>query len=76
MPVERRFTGIFKRAGDWWIAWVEELPGANTQGTTLEDARKNLKGAMLLILEAHRALAEEEIAGEEVIKEELVVEVA
>lgn len=71
--MENRFTAVFERDGDWWIGYVEELPGANTQGRTLAEARKNLKEAVLLILEANRKLAEHEIKGKEVIKEELVV---
>lgn len=72
-PMEHRFTGVFERDGDWWIAYVEELPGANTQGRTLEEARENLKEAIALVLEANRKLTESEIAGKPVIKEEVVV---
>ena len=35
------FTAIFEQDGDWWIGYIEELPGANTQGRTLEEAREN-----------------------------------
>jgi predicted RNase H-like HicB family nuclease len=48
---------------------VEELPGANTQGETLEEARANLREAVALVLEANRALAEEELQGSDVIRE-------
>ena len=41
-----------------YIAFVEELPGANTQGATLEEARENLREAVALVLEANRELAE------------------
>ena len=51
------FTTVFEQDGDWWIGYVEELPGANTQGATLEEARENLKEAVELIIEANRALA-------------------
>lgn len=37
------YTAVFERDGDWWIGYLEELPGANTQGATLEEARENLK---------------------------------
>ncbi len=73
--MEHRFTAVFERDGDWWIAYAEELPGANTQGRTLEEARENLKEAIALVLEANRELTEREIAGKPVIKEELVVTV-
>lgn len=70
---EHCFTAVFERDGEWWIGYVEELPGANTQGATLEEARANLKEAVALVLEANRELAEREINGREVIREELVV---
>ena len=55
--MENRFTAIFQRDGDGWVAWVEELPGANTQGDTLDEARENLEEAVKMILQANRELA-------------------
>ncbi len=52
------FTAIFEQDGDWWVGYVEELPGANTQGATLDEARENLKEAVELIIEANRELAQ------------------
>ncbi len=66
------FTAIFEKVPEGYIAFVEELPGANTQGTTLEEARENLKEAIALVLEANRDLAEESIRGRTVVKERLV----
>jgi len=54
------FTAVFQRSGKWWAGYVEELPGVNTQGTTLEEARENLKEALTLVLEANRELARRE----------------
>ncbi len=71
--MENRFTAVFERTDKWWIAYVEELPGANTQGATLEEARENLKGAVVLVLEANRELAERRLSGKEVVREDLVV---
>jgi len=51
------FTAVFEQDGPWWIGYVEELPGANTQGATLEEARENLKEAIRLILEENREQA-------------------
>jgi predicted RNase H-like HicB family nuclease len=67
------FTAVFEQAGEWWIGFVEELPGANTQGATLNEARENLREAVALILEANRELAERETAGRVVIKESLTI---
>jgi len=57
------------------MAYVEELPGANTQGQTLEEARENLKEAVELILRSNRELVERELAGKEVIREEIRVRI-
>jgi predicted RNase H-like HicB family nuclease len=71
MTVE--LTAVFRRVPEGYIAFVEELPGANTQGATLEEARENLREAVQLVLEANRALAEEELEGVEAIRESLKV---
>ena len=62
-------TAVFEKSPYGYIGYVEELPGANTQGETLEEAKKNLMEAIQLVLEANRQLAEDEIAGKEIIKE-------
>ena len=54
--MEIAFTAVFKKVPEGFIAFVEELPGANTQGATLEEARENLREAVELVLEANRAL--------------------
>ncbi len=64
-----RFTAVYRKVPEGFIAFVEELPGANTQGSTLEEARTNLEEAVALVLEANRTLAEEELEGTEVIRE-------
>lgn len=62
-------TAVFEKSPYGYIGYVEELPGSNTQGSTLEEAKRNLIEAIQLVLEANRQLAEEEIAGKETIKE-------
>ena len=71
--MESHFTAVFEQDGDWWIGYVEELPGANTQGATLEEVRENLKEAVAMVLEANRQLAEQELVGRNVIREEIAV---
>lgn len=51
-------TTIFQKVPEGYIGYVEELPGANTQGETLEETRENLKEAIELVLEANRQLVE------------------
>ena len=69
MPLE--LTAVFRKVPEGYIAFVEELPGANTQGATLDEARANLREAAGLILETNRALAEEELGSAVVIREPL-----
>jgi predicted RNase H-like HicB family nuclease len=51
-------TAVFKKVPEGYIGWVEELPGANTQGKTLEEARENLQEAIRLVFEANRELTD------------------
>jgi len=71
--MEGRFTAVFEKDGDWWIGYVEELPGANTQGKSLEETRENLKEAIALVLEANRQITREENEGRDFIREEIMV---
>jgi len=68
-----QLTAIFRRVPEGYIAFVEELPGANSQGATLDEARANLEEAAELILDANRTLLEEELKGAEVIREPFTV---
>jgi len=65
------FTAVFEKVPEGYIAFVEEIPGANTQGETLDEARSNLAEAVQLVLEANRTLAEESLAGKQIIREPL-----
>ncbi len=51
-------TAVYKKVPQGYVAFVEELPGANTQGYTLDEARENLEEAIQMVLEANRILAE------------------
>ena len=62
-------TAVYMQVPEGYVAFVEELPGANTQGATLEEARENLQEAVAMVLEANRELAEKSLAGKQVTKE-------
>ena len=64
-------TAVYRPVAEGFVAFVEELPGANAQGATLEEARQNLQEAVSLVLEANRAMSEAELGGAQVIREEL-----
>jgi predicted RNase H-like HicB family nuclease len=64
-------TAVFVKVPEGYVGFVEELPGANTQGVTLEEARDNLREAVELVVEANRTLAQESLEGQTVIREAL-----
>lgn len=67
------FTAIFQEAEEGgYVGFIAELPGANTQGETLEETRENLQEAIALVLEGNRLLAEEDLQGRKVIREPLL----
>jgi predicted RNase H-like HicB family nuclease len=59
----RQLTAVFEKHGDWYVAYLEEIPGVNTQGKTKEEARENLEDALQLFMEANRELARQNISG-------------
>ena len=67
------FTAVFQEVSEGYIAFVEEIPGANTQGATLEAARENLQEAVELVLEANRELSREAVGAAKVIREPLKI---
>ena len=71
-----QLTKVFRKVPEGYVGFVEELPGANTQGATLEETRANLEEAIQLVLEANRELAEEQIHGQDVIREAVHLSVA
>lgn len=62
MLMQREFTAVFEKRGRWYVAYVEEIPGVNTQGKTLSEVRENLKDALQLILEENRRLSDNSLS--------------
>ncbi len=71
-----KLTAVFMAVPEGYVGFIEELPGANTQGATLEEARQNLNEAVALVLEANRTMAEESIGDADVIRETFVMPAA
>ena len=67
-----KLTAVFQKVAEGYIGFVEEVPGANTQGATLEETRGNLHEALAMVLEANRLLSEETLPKENIVKEEIV----
>jgi predicted RNase H-like HicB family nuclease len=51
------YTGAYQKRGKWYIAWIEEIPGVNTQGETLKEAKENLAEALEMVLDVNRELS-------------------
>jgi predicted RNase H-like HicB family nuclease len=64
-----KLTAVYEEVPGGYIAYVQELPGANTQGVTLEETRTNLSEAVRMVLQASRDLAEQELKGRNVTRE-------
>ena len=68
------FTAVYEPAEEGgYVAYAEEVPGAITQGETLEEARENLADAIQLILEANRELSRQGTSVDDVIRETITV---
>ncbi len=71
--MDLRCMAVFRKVPEGYIAFIEEFPGANTQGASLEEARTNLREAVALVIEANREMAREDAADGAVIREPITV---
>ena len=76
VAMQLEFTAVFRKVPEGYVAFVEELAGANTQGATLAEARENLAEAAQLVIEANRTLSEESLNGADVIREPMTISAA
>jgi predicted RNase H-like HicB family nuclease len=73
---QTNWTAVYMKVPEGYVAFVEELPGANTQGKTLEEARTNLEEAVTMVLDANRELSQQSLEGADVIRETLILPAA
>ena len=66
------YTAVYQKQGEWYLGWVEEVPGVNTQGYTKSEVKENLKEALSLTLDANRVFIEQEL-GQDVQREPLTI---
>jgi predicted RNase H-like HicB family nuclease len=66
----KQLTAVYEKHDDWYVAYLEEIPGVNTQGKTKEEAKANLEDALHEFLEANRELAKQDISGKTEVVEE------
>lgn len=71
--MKKRFTAVYKKTGKWYSAWIEEIPGVNTQGKTIKEAKENLADALRLVIESNRLLTSR--INKNVVREEIAVSV-
>jgi len=71
--VKQQFTAVYLKRKDWILGWVEEIPGVNTQGKTLEETKENLQEALKLILKTNRELLNKELNKVKVLREPILM---
>ncbi|MEH2209441.1 type II toxin-antitoxin system HicB family antitoxin [Nostoc sp.] len=71
--MENSFTAVYEKIDDWYIGYLQELPSANVQERTLEEARESLREVIELIIISNRELAEQQISGKDVLREQITV---
>ncbi len=59
--MRREFTAVVQKRGTWYVGFIEEVPGANAQGRTLAELRRNLRDALREVLEAYREIARQDL---------------
>ena len=68
----KQFTAVYKKSGKWYLGWIEEIPGVNTQGRTLRETKENLREALFLLLDTNRMLSQKSLVGQKVVREPMV----
>jgi len=71
--MKQQFTAVYKKSGKWYIGWVEEIPGVNTQGRTIKELKENLRDALVLIIETNRLINQKEISGKGLTREPITL---
>ena len=72
--MKHQFSSVIEKRGKWYVAYIEEIPGVNTQGRTLAEARRNLKEALTMVIEANRELAAKQ-RSEDALREPIIVSI-
>jgi len=67
-----KLTAVYKKSGKWYLGWIEEIPGVNTQGRTLRETKENLREALFLLLDTNRMLSQKSLVGQKVVREPMV----
>lgn len=71
--MQKQLTAAYKKSGKWYLGWVEEIPGVNTQGKTLREVKVNLKEALMLVIESNRLLSQASVTKSKIIREPIAI---
>lgn len=69
------YTAVIVKEGDMYVAYAEEVPGANTQGKTIDEAKENLKEAIELVIDANKQLAKKTLGRRKLLREKIFVSI-
>jgi predicted RNase H-like HicB family nuclease len=72
--MKHQFMSVIEKRAKWYVAYIEEIPGVNTQGRTLAEARRNLKEALTMVIEANRELAAKQ-RSQDALRESITVSI-
>lgn len=72
----KKYTAVYEKRGKWYIGYVKETPGVNTQGRTLTEVKRNLNEALNLILEVNEQLSKKDTRPEKIVRESIVATVS
>lgn len=70
---KRNFTAVYQKSKGWYLGWVEEIPGVNTQGKSMKEVKENLQEALFLILQVNRGMLAKGIRRERVVRETISI---
>lgn len=68
-----KFTAVYEKVSEGYIAWVEEIPGVNTQGKTLSETKENLDEAIELVLDSYRRITRKATRNRKLKKETIAI---
>lgn len=75
MNMKGEFTTIIEKSGKWYVGYIEEISGVNTQGKTIEEVEENLKEALELVIQANRELTRKSIQSPDAIRGTITIEI-
>ena len=75
MNMKGEFTTIIEKHGEWYVGYIEEISGVNTQGRTVDEVEENLKEALALVIEANRELIRKFVQSSDVIRGTIAIEI-